>query len=153
MLRTLMVGALFAAAVALSPTAFAQQGQFGSAAEAKAMLERAIKELKVNEAAAIEKFNKGEAGFRDRDLYLFCFKMNDGKVVAHVAPDQIGVDVRTVKDATGKVFGRELYDAAHENLITEVSYRYPRPGSEVPAPKVSYVTRVGNVGCGVGYYK
>jgi hypothetical protein len=153
MLRTLMAGAVFAAAVALAPAAFAQQGQFGSAAEAKAMLERAIVELKVNDAAAIEKFNKGEAGFRDRDLYLFCFKMNDGKVVAHVAPDQIGVDVRTVKDTTGKVFGRDLYDGAKENLITEVSYMYPRPGSDVPAQKESYVTRVGNTGCGVGYYK
>ena len=153
MLRTLMVGAVLAAAVALSPTAFAQQGQFGSGAEAKAMLERAILELKVNEAAAIEKFNKGEAGFRDRDLYLFCFRMNDGKVVAHVSPNQIGLDVRTIKDTTGKAFGPELYNAANENLITEVSYMFPRPGSDVPAQKVSYVTRVGNLGCGVGYYK
>ena len=117
------------------------------------MLERAILELKANEAAAIEKFNKGEAGFRDRDLYLFCFNMNDGKTVAHVLPAQIGMDVRTIKDTTGKAFGTELYDGANENLITEVSYMFPRPGTDVPAQKISYVTRVGNVGCGVGYYK
>jgi hypothetical protein len=79
--------------------------------------------------------------------------MNDGKVVAHVLPNQIGLDVRTVKDTTGKAFGTELYNAANENLITEVSYMFPRPGSDVPAQKVSYVTRAGNTGCGVGYYK
>jgi Single Cache domain 2 len=153
MLRTLMIGAVFAAAVALSPTAFAQQGQFGSDAEAKAMLERAILELKANEAAAIEKFNKGEAGFRDRDLYLLCFQMNDGKTVAHALPTQIGIDVRTIKDTTGKALGLDIFNGANENLITEVSYMFPRPGSDVPVQKVSYVTRVGNVGCDVGYYK
>jgi len=148
-----MIGAVSATAIALSPTAFAQQGQFGSAAEARAMLERAIPELKANEAAAIETFKKGEPGFRDRDLYLFCFNMSDGKTVAHVVPAQIGMDVRTIKDTTGKAFGLELYNGAKENLITEVSYMFPRPGSDVPVQKVSYVTRVGNVGCAVGYYK
>ena len=153
MLRTLMIGAVSAAAIALSPTTFAQQGQFGSGAEARAMVERAIVELKANEGAAIEKFNNGEAGFRDRDLYLFCFKMNDGKTVAHVLPTQIGMDVRTIKDTTGKAFGLELYNGANENLITEVSHMFPRPGSDVPAQKVSYVTRIGNLACGVGFYK
>ena len=153
MLRTLMIGAVSAGAIALSPTTFAQQGQFGSGAEARAMVERAIVELKANEGAAIEKFNNGEAGFRDRDLYLFCFKMNDGKTVAHVLPTQIGMDVRTIKDTTGKAFGLELYNGAKENLITEVSHMFPRPGSDVPAQKVSYVTRVGNLACGVGFYK
>jgi hypothetical protein len=38
-------------------------------------------------------------------------------------------------------------------VITEVSYMFPRPGSDTPVPKVSFVTRVGDEGCGVGYYK
>lgn len=47
--------------------------QFGTEAEAKAMLERAVTELKANPMAALEKFKKGEAGFKDRDLYVFCW--------------------------------------------------------------------------------
>jgi Cache domain len=153
MLRTLMMTIVSVAGVAQATIALAQQSQFGSGEEAKAMLQRAVVELKTNEPAAIEKFKKGEAGFKDRDLYLFCFKMDDGKTIAHALPSQIGIDVRTIKDTTGKAFGADLYNGATENLIKEVSYMFPRPGSDVPAQKVSYVTRVGNVGCGVGHYK
>ena len=67
MLRKLVMGALAGAALAFAGTAFAQQ--FGSAAEAKAMIEKAVAELKKGEAAALAKFNAGEAGFKDRDLY------------------------------------------------------------------------------------
>jgi hypothetical protein len=42
----------------------------------------------------------------------------------------------------------------YEGQITEVSYMFVRPGADAkPVPKVSFVTRVGELGCGVGYYK
>jgi hypothetical protein len=50
----------------------------------------------------------------------------------------------------------ELYAAGQkpEGQITEVSYMFAKPGSDpTPVPKVSFVTRVGDLGCGVGYYK
>jgi hypothetical protein len=42
-----------------------------------------------------------------------------------------------------------------EGEITEVpSYMFPKPGTLSPAfEKVSFVTKVGDLGCGVGYYK
>jgi signal transduction histidine kinase len=153
MLRGLFIGAISAAVLVFSPGAFAQQTSFGTSAEAKAMLQRAIPALKKNQSAAIAEFNKGEPGFRDRDLYLFCFGMKDGRTVTHVRPTEIGNDVRTLKDAKGKAFGRALYNSAIEGKISKVGYMFPRPGSNVPAAKMSYVTRVGNLGCGVGYYK
>ncbi len=153
MFSPLAAGALCAALLAPSPAAFAQQASFGTGPEAKAMLQRAIPELKRNPAEAITEFNKGDARFRDRDLYLFCFGMKDGKTVTHVRPTQIGNDVRTLKDAKGKAFGRTLYHSAIKGKITPVGYMFPRPGSDVPAKKISYVTRVGDLGCGVGYYK
>ena len=62
--------------------------------------------------------------------------------------------MRTLKDATGKVFGQELYDAAKEGQITEVSYMFPKPGADTtPVAKISFVTKAGDLGCGVGYYK
>jgi hypothetical protein len=66
------------------------------------------------------------------------------------------MDVRTLKDATGKVFGPDLYAAAQkpERQITEVSYMWPRASSDkTPVAKVSFVTKVGDLGFGVGYYK
>jgi hypothetical protein len=41
-----------------------------------------------------------------------------------------------------------------EGHITEVSYMFPKPGADPrPVPKVSFVTKVGGLVCGVGYYK
>jgi hypothetical protein len=68
----------------------------------------------------------------------------------------LGKDVRTLTDATGMLFGPELYAAAKkpEGQITEVSYMWPRPGADkTPVAKVSFVTQAGDLGCGVGYYK
>ena len=43
--------------------------------------------------------------------------------------------------------------ASAEGTINEVTYMFPKPGGTEPAAKVSYVTKVGDLGCGVGYYK
>jgi signal transduction histidine kinase len=144
-----------ASVLTLSSTAFAQQG--GTADEAKAMLLKAVAAVKADKAKALDEFNKGEGGFRDRDLYVFCFNTSDGKNVANPNPAAtIGTDVRTIKDSTGKPFGEELYAAAQkpEGQVTEVSYMFPKPGADPkPVPKASLVTRVADLGCGVGYYK
>ena len=68
MLRTLMIGAV--SALTLSAAAFAQQG--GTAQEARAMLDKAVAAVKADRDVALAMFNKGEGGFRDRDLYPFC---------------------------------------------------------------------------------
>jgi hypothetical protein len=153
MLRRFIIAAVSAAAVAFTTAAVAQQASFGTAAEAKAMLEKAIAAVKADKAKALEMFNKGEGGFKDRDLYPFCFNISDGKAVASLAP-VLGIDVRTLKDKTGHVFGEDVYKAAKDGQITEVSYMLPRPGSDpTPVQKISFVTKVGDLGCGVGYYK
>jgi hypothetical protein len=153
MLRALIMGAVLTMAAAPSG-ASAQLASFGTQVEAKAMIERAIRELKANEIAAIAKFRNGEAGFRDRDLYVFCFSSTDGRIVTSMITDMIGRDVRTLKDETGRDFGLELYNSALDGQITlSTGYAYRRAGSVAPAQKASYLTRVGNVGCGVDYYK
>ena len=158
MIRSLMFGAASAAALTISTAAFAQQGQFGSAREAKAMLDKAVAAVKADKAKALDTFNKGEDGFRDRDLYPFCSNTNDGTFVAVGAnvKQLLGTDVRALKDSTGKAYGLELYAAAQkpEGEITEISYMFTRPGGDkTPVPKVTFVTRVGDLACGVGYYK
>ena len=131
-----------------------QHGQFGTAAEAKAMLEKAVAAVKADQTKALAMFNNGEGGFKDRDLYPFCFNSGDGKVNATAAKNLIGTDVRALKDKTGKAFGEDLYRAAQKDTVTEVSYMFPRPGSDTtPVEKMSFVTKVGDLGCGVGYYK
>ena len=160
MIRKFMIAAAWAAVLALSPTTFAQQpSQYGKADEAKAMLLKAVAVVKADKTKALDTFTKGEDGFLDRDLYVFCSNVADGKVVALGNPNAktlLGQDARTLKDSTGKEFGLELFAAGQkpEGQITEVSYMFVRPGPDTkPVPKVSLVTRVGDIYCGVGYYK
>ena len=83
--------------------------------------------------------------------------INDGKIVAVANPNAkqlLGTDSRMLKEPSGKVYGQTLYDAAKDGQVNEVSYMFPKPGPDkTPVPKVSFVTRVGDLGCGVGYYK
>lgn len=155
MLWKIILRALATLSVTLPTSAFAQ-AQYGTAAEAKAMLEKAIAAVKTDKDKALAMFNKGDGGFKDRDLQPFCFNISDGKILASTNPNivALGTDVRTVKDKSGKVFGEMVYNAAQQDKITETgTYMFPRPGQTDPSPKVSFVSRIGDIGCGVGYFK
>ena len=158
MVRAFMIAAASAAVLTFSPTAFAQ-GQFGTAEQAKAMLVKAVAAVKADKAKALDMFAKGEGGYLDHDLYPFCFDISDGKInpFANANGKPIfGTDVRNLKDVTDKEFGKEQYAAAQkpEGQFTEVSYMFAKPGPDPkPVPKVAFITRAGDLGCGVGYYK
>jgi hypothetical protein len=72
MIRSFIIAAASAAVLTLSATAFAQQADHGTADEAKAMLTKAVAALKADKAKTLDMINKGEGGFLDRDLYVFC---------------------------------------------------------------------------------
>ena len=159
MVRKFVIAAASAAVIALSPAAFAQQTG-GTADEAKAMLMKAVAAVRADEATALEMFNKGEGGFRDRDLYVFCLSPRDGTIVATGNPnlkEALGTDMRAAQNSTGRAFGAEIYAAIQkpEGQITEISYMLPRPGADdTPVARVSLVARAdADLGCGVGYYK
>jgi hypothetical protein len=156
MAQRITIAAASVTLLALSITALAQPGQLGTAQEARVMLDKAVAAVKADQAVALAMFNKGEGGFRDRDLYPFCFRIADGKGVATPLAVPAGTDLRTLKDPTGKAYGQETYAAAQkpEGQITEVNYMFPKPGTTAPAvAKESFVTKVGDLLCGVGYYK
>jgi len=144
---------VFAAAlsvVAVAGVATAVAAEFGTAAEAKAMLERAVAAVKADKAKALAMFAKGEGGFKDRDLYPFCGGP-DGNFTAH--PSLTGKSLKDLKDKAGKPLGQDIYKVAQAGKISEVSYMWPRPGSTEPVQKVTFVTKVGDQVCAVGYYK
>jgi signal transduction histidine kinase len=143
-----MMTCLVAAALLATTSAYA--ADFGTADEAKAMLDKAVKELKSDKQAALQKFTKGEGGFKDRDLYPFCGGP-DGMFTAH--PSLVGKSLKDLKDKTGKPLGEEIYKTAQEGKVSTVEYMWPRPGQTEPVQKVSYVTKVGDQVCAVGYYK
>ncbi len=158
--RRSVLGALTLAA-GLALFAGAAQAQMmakpGTAADAKAMLDKTVAAIKADKAKTLEEINAGSNGFFVGDIYPFCFDLSDGKNVAVANPNAkplIGKDVRTFKDPTGDAYGQRIYDAAKEGQVNEVSYKFPKPGPDkTPVPKVAFVTAVSGLGCGVGYYK
>src|SRR3989304_3285017 len=85
-------------------TLVAAQAQYGTAAEAKGMLEKAVGAIKADKAKALGMFAKGEGGFKDRDLYPFCGGP-DGNFTAH--PTLTGKSLKELKDKAGKGLGAE----------------------------------------------
>ena len=154
MRRSLLAAQLAIFTLCSAGLAVAQQS--GTAAEAKAMFERALAALKANKATAISEFNdKNNKQFHDRDLYVFCYNMSDGKFTAHPNPALMGTDVRALKFKDDP-FGQRAYDtvkSAPEGSVSTFDYEFPRPGTTEPVPKQSFETRVGTLACGVGYYK
>jgi hypothetical protein len=129
----------------------AAQAQFGTEAEAKAMLNRAVAAVKENKEKALETFNKGAGGFKDRDLYVFCANASDGTLTAH--PHLKGEHLQDIVGKKGFPLGKVIMETANEGKIDQVTYWWPRPGSDKPLEKHSFYTKVADQTCGVGYYK
>jgi hypothetical protein len=138
-------------AILLTPAMSVQAAQYGAAEEAKAMLNKAVAAVQEDKAKALDMFNKEEGGFRDRDLYVFCANASDGIVTAH--PTMKGKQLRDILGKKGFPLGQEMMQKATEGTIKEVTYWWPRPGSDKPLEKTSFYTKVGDQICGVGYYK
>ena len=125
---------------------------YGTSEEAKAMLEKAVAALKKDKAKALDMFNKGEGGFKDRDLYVFCANASDGIMTAHPYGYK-GQQLREILGKKGYPFGQEMMEKATEGEIKEVSYWWERPDSDKQVKKTTYYTKVDDQICGVGYYK
>jgi signal transduction histidine kinase len=96
-------------------------------------------------------FNKGEGGFRDRDLYVFCANASDGILMAH--PALKGEELKNIKGKKGYPLGQEIMRKAREGKVNRVTYWWPRPDSDTPRKKHTFYTKVGDQICGVGYYE
>jgi hypothetical protein len=150
--KTIFAG--FVALMLVSKITCANAQQFGTVEEARAMLDRAISALKTDEDKALTEFNDpDDKQFHDRDLYVVCFNMSDGKITAY--PALLGVDIRTLSLNDDSI-GQRTYDAIHEapqGNIATVDYSFPKPGKTERVPKQFIETRIGNEGCGVAYFK
>jgi signal transduction histidine kinase len=123
----------------------------GTAAEAKAMLEKVVSDMKANKSKTLQEITAGT--YNKEDLYPFCGGP-DGKFTAHGANKAlVGQSLKDLKDKSGEAFGEEIYKKAQAGKMSEVSYAWPRPNESSPVPKVAYVEKVDGEICAVGYYK
>jgi signal transduction histidine kinase len=151
MFRNIAFAAIYVAVLVFLTAALAQSADYGTAEEARATLDKAVAAVKADKAKALDMFNKGEGGFKDRDLYVFCANASDGVMTAH--PTHKGEQLADIKGKKGFPLGQEMLKNATEGKVSEVTYWWPRPGSDKPLEKTSFYTKVGDQICGVGYYK
>lgn len=155
-MRSGLIRWLLGTVALVSSTMLVGADELATAEDARTMLDRAVAALKLNETAALGGFNNpNDKNFHDRDLFVFCFSMSDGKITAYSSPGLIGIDVRslTLKDDP---IGQRAYDAVQtlpEGSVATMDYTFPKPGTTEPVPKRSLEARIGNQGCGVAYYK
>ncbi len=126
----------------------------GSAADAKAMLAKAVAAVKEHQAEALAEFvadaKAKDGDFFSKDLYVFCGGP-DGNFTAH--PSLVGKSMKGLMDKSAPpvAVGEEFYKTAAAGG-GEVTYSWPIPGSTEPQKKVAIVAPVGDQVCAVGYY-
>jgi hypothetical protein len=153
MLRNLAFVVGYAVFQVLSFTASVWAADFGTAEEAKAMLEKAVAAVKEDKAKALDMFQKGEGGFKDRDLYVFCANASDGIITAHPYGEW-GKQLRNIEGMHGSRLGETIMQNATEGTIKETTYWWPHfPTGDQVLEKTVFYTKVGDQICDVGYYK
>ena len=133
----------------------ANAAEFGTKAEAVAMVKRVQAKFKAEGAEATFKAvsDKSVAEFHDRDLYPFIYDM-EGLNVAHGArPALIGKNLITLKDQDGKFLVREMRDIAKTKGSGWFDYKWPNPLNSKIEDKISYVETLGDYWVGVGVYR
>jgi cytochrome c len=139
---------------ALSGAVHAQER--GTAAEAKAMAEKAIAHIKAvgKEKAFVEFTTKG-GSWHHKDLYVFAIDM-EGNTLGHGGnPALVGKNISALKDPNGKAFVAEFGELAKGKGSGWVDYMFLDPQSKKTLPKQSYIIRFpdGSGYVGVGIYK
>ncbi|MFP5512108.1 MAG: methyl-accepting chemotaxis protein [Alphaproteobacteria bacterium] len=102
--------------------------------------EAEVKAGRLTRDQAFERFkaNLNTMFYNGKD-YIFVQNLNYQTVVHPVRPDVIGKDQRDNKDSNGVFFVRALVDTARTKGEGFVEYMYPKPNTDVPLPKLSYV--------------
>jgi methyl-accepting chemotaxis protein len=74
-----------------------------------------------------------------KEDYFIAFSP-DGSINVHANPKVEGKNLNATPDSDGVFYTRQLIELANKGGGF-VAYRFPRPGSDVPVPKVSYSTQ------------
>lgn len=128
--------------------------EFGTAAEAEALVKKAVAEIKAGgKDKAFAEISNPKGKFVDRDLYVFVYDMT-GKCVAHgFNAKMIGKDLADMKDPDGKFYVKERIEIAKTKGKGWQDYKFTNPLSKKVEHKTAYVEKVDDLIVGSGAYK
>jgi cytochrome c len=152
MKRTLT--SIFMAVFMLAVSHVAVAAEFGTPAEAEAMVKKAVAEIKENgKDKAFTEFNNPKGKFVDRDLYITVYDMT-GKCLSHGAnAKMIGKDLIDLKDPDGKFFVKERIEIAKAKGGGWQDYKFTNPLSRKIEPKTMYFEKASDIIVACGAYK
>lgn len=141
-------------ATAVLATAPACADEFGTAKEAEAMVQKAIKHVAaVGRDKALGDFSEKKAEWVDRDLYLVVLGPT-GLILAHgTNPKLVGKDFMTVADVEGKLFTKEMVEQTKAKGKAWIDYKFTDSVTKKVLPKSSYCEKSGDMAVCVGIYK
>jgi signal transduction histidine kinase len=124
----------------------------GTEAQAKALVAKAIAAYDAKGRSVFSEMTAPGTAFVDRDLYIFVIGP-DHKTVAHgFDPSRVGMDVLTLRDATGELIGKKFVDLATPTGVW-VHYVMKDPLTGKDEPKISWLVRHDDYIFGCGIYK
>jgi len=124
----------------------------GTADEAIAIIERALRHHRARGANALQDFNAASGAFIDRDLYLFGIDDDGVYRVFGGQPEKIGTRMQDVQGIDGADLVRKI-KACIATGGGWVEYDFRNPATGRIQPKMSYVVRCGSLSLGCGVYK
>jgi cytochrome c len=138
-------------------SAFAATGHAADQAtpdEAKALAERAAAHFKeVGAEQAIADFNRADGGYVDRELFVVVYDPDHKIVGSYGVPVLRNKDATTLKDVTGKEFGKEILALAQSQGSGWVEYRMTNPVTKKVGLKKSWVIGLGDYVLFVGAFE
>ena len=128
--------------------------EVGTAAEAEAMVKKAVAYIKANgKEKAYAEIGNPKGQFVDRDLYISVYDLN-GKCLAHGAnPKMVGKDLIGLKDPDGKAFVKERMEVAQTKDKFWLDYKFTNPLTKKIEPKSMYSEKMGDIIVSCGIYK
>jgi uncharacterized protein len=150
------IAALVSALMLIVSASFAFAAEFGTRAEAVAMVKRVqAKIAKDGLDATLKVINAKSKEFNDRDLFAFVANFDGVNHANGSTPAVVGKNLLDLKDQDGKFLTRDLISIARDKGNGWYDYRWLSPVTKTIEDKSSYVERIGNTNyyVGVGIYK
>lgn len=142
------------ALLSLSFMGAAHAADRGTAAEAEAMVKKAVAFIKdKGPEKAYDEFTNGKQ-FKDRDLYVIVYDLNGKNLAQGANPKLVGKDLIGLKDPDGKPLIQMFVDLAKTKGKGWVEgYKFLNPVTQKIENKAMYLERLGDTLVGCGIYK
>ncbi|SFM29823.1 cache domain-containing protein [Rugamonas rubra] len=151
-----LLKSIFVALMALALSQGAQAEERATAAEATALVKKAVAYIKANgKDKAFAEFSNPKGQFVDRSLYIFVYDVKGTNMAIGNgnAGKMVGKNLLDMRDAEGTYLIQGLIEVAKTKGSGWFDYKWPNPVSKAIEAKSSYVEKIDDLVVGCGIYK